>query len=271
MIVNWKPLKANRGAYFVEYVPAGPSNYLAALVLTYVDDTPDSKEIVADIQSEFDSWINRFPVPLMVTATDKKGDDVDLSSLKRNQFFVGFKDGEKVVSTWNLLRDNEIPDHLKEFGHRVAVYEDLEAVTKEDVHARQLEQRKVVRAGWTIVFLWAVVVPPLIAILRFFRPFFVRALAFIFSLYKAIRNALEMFGLIERSKIEKEKEIEELEKQHHHYHCKRNPEAFIRLRNENFMKDEEQKIQREYQELVKTEQGGGANSDSAPLRSAPPE
>jgi hypothetical protein len=250
MIVRWKQVKAGRGPYFVEYIPAPPGNYLATLVLTYVGDAPDPEIAKANIQEEFELWIRKFPVPLMASAIDNSGNGINFSEQEYGSYMTGYADGDRIVSKWGLHKDCDIPEHLRMFAHRANAYKNLEAVTMKEGQADQSEQRKIMRTGWCLVFVWAVVIPVVIAILGFLNIFYVGALALLYSLYKATGEALKMFGMVGHSK--KEKETADLEMRHHHYHCKRNPEGFIRLRNENYRNDEKAEIQRDSQELIHT-------------------
>ena len=151
MIVRWEPVMAHCGSYFVEYTPASPGNYLAMLVLVYVGETPDSGTITAHIEKEFDAWIRKFPVPLMASAVDSSGSNIHLRGEEDARFLTGYRDGDRIVSKWGLYKDSEIPEHLKKLEHRIKVYENLEAVTKQEVQAGQAERRKIVRMGWFLV------------------------------------------------------------------------------------------------------------------------
>lgn len=257
MIIRWKSLQEHRDTYFVEYIPASSSIYLASLVLTYTKEAPSASSVVSDIEKEFKTWLQSFPVPLMATAVDRKGEGIDLSSLKEDRFLVGFIEEGRIQSSWDKLNDSEFPDNQKRDEYRANVYRSLEAVTKDEVDANIAEHRKIVRTGWIIVFVWAVIVPALIAVLGFFNLFWVGILGFLYSLYKAMRKALEMFGVVEKSRATKEKEAENLQMRHHHYHCTRNPKGFIRLRNENFQEDEILEIKNESEKLRKAEEDGG--------------
>jgi len=233
--------------------------YLATLVLTYIQETPNASSVVSDIEKEFQIWLQRLPVPLMATAVDRTSDGVDLSSMKEDRFLVGFIDNGRMQLSWDKLSDSEFPDYQKRDEYRVNVYRNLESVTKDKVDANIAEHRRIVRTGWIIVFVWAVIVPALIAVLGFFNLFLVGVLGFLYSLYKALRKALEMFGVVEKSSATREKEAENLQVRHHHYHCNRNPEGFIRLRNQNFQKDEILEIQEESEKLRKSEQDSSGN------------
>jgi len=60
---------------------------------------------------------------------------------------------------------------------------------------------------------------------------------------------MKMLAYVGRSEREKHKDAEELRMQHHHYHCERNPEGFMRLKAENFERDAREETHRETDEL----------------------
>jgi hypothetical protein len=62
-------------------------------------------------------------------------------------------------------------------------------------------------------------------------------------------EAAKMLGYVKTSDAHKQKAAEAREMQHHHRHCKLNPEGFWRLKHENMVKEREQEIQIESKEL----------------------
>ncbi len=76
-------------------------------------------------------------------------------------------------------------------------------------------------------------------------------IALIYSIYKAIQKLLELTGRWPKSKRAKEKEQEELLKNHYYYHCQMNPGGFQRLKNENFEKMAREAIKKEAETLKK--------------------
>ena len=66
-------LKGDRGWYFVEYHPPHTGYPFANLSL--VIPGPATPSAVAEaMEAELKGWLQRFPVPLMVSAFDAKGD-----------------------------------------------------------------------------------------------------------------------------------------------------------------------------------------------------
>ncbi|HIF9206408.1 TPA: hypothetical protein ACX6QK_003798, partial [Photobacterium damselae] len=55
--------------------------------------------------------------------------------------------------------------------------------------------------------------------------------------YLATKKGLELWGKKSKSQKELDEEKENLQKEHHHYHCKLNPDSFLKLKCENFKKE----------------------------------
>lgn len=253
MIVRWKTIKEHRGDYFVEYCPACSSMYLASLTVVYTTSTPEMSLVIKTIEKEFMLWIQRFPIPLMASARDKSDNLIYLNPIHSEHFFSGFTDEGVIKSSWNLEGDAWFPQYQKEDQYREQIYSDLDSITREDIDLKIDQQRKIAKTGWVIVFVWAVLIPSLIAILGFFNLFFVGVVALAYSLFRAVRKALEMSGILKKTEAQKEKEKEELSKEHHHYHCKLNPNGFIKLRTENLNKEIRERIQKESQDIKNAE------------------
>jgi hypothetical protein len=67
----------------------------------------------------------------------------------------------------------------------------------------------------------------------------------IYAFVKATTQALRLTGRLPRSKREREKETKESKMRHYAYHCERNPEAFERLKLENFEREAIEKTKAE--------------------------
>ncbi|SEA84326.1 hypothetical protein SAMN05660420_03379 [Desulfuromusa kysingii] len=254
MIVRWKTIKEHRGDYFVEYHPACSSMYLAILTIVYTIPISEKSVVVKIIEKEFKLWIQQFPIPLMASARDASDSLICLRPIHSEHFLSGFIDEGIIQSSWNLKGDTWFPKYQKEDHYRKQIYSDLDSITREDIDLKIDHQRKIAKTGWVIVFVWAVIIPSLIALLGFFNLFFVGVIALTYSLFRAVKKALEMLGALKKTKAQKEKEKEELSKEHHHYHCKLNPNGFLQLRTENLEKEIREKIQKESQEIKNSEQ-----------------
>lgn len=212
MITRWKSFKERRDRYFVQYTPASDSMFLAFLSLVYIQPVQEKQTVVKDMEKEFDHYLQRFPVPLMVSAWDFKGDGIEFPEIHNDRFLNGYSDlAGSVVRSWDKLKDCDFPEAMKGAEHRLRSYSGLEVITAAEIQEKVGAHRRVVRTGWWIVFLWAVAVPALIAILGFFNHFYVGAIAFAYSLYRALRKTLEMTGCIKRSSRIMAKEREEMD------------------------------------------------------------
>lgn len=239
-------VKEDRDWYFVEYNPPVPSYPFASLNLV-VSGPSSTEQVAAAMEVELKQWLARYPVPLMVAAFDENGGLCHLSGVRSSDFLFGYLDKitHEVKSYWHQVNDNEIPHDALDFGYLRRVYSNVGYKTSTDLRREDEKRSRLVRIAWWIVFVWAVVVPALIAVLEWAGPLWLAALALIYSLWKALIKALKILGWWDKSPREVEKDEEELRMRHHHYHCERNPESFIRLKLENF--------ERSDRELIRTE------------------
>lgn len=65
------PIKEHRGAYFVEYQPPVADATFATMNLVFID-AAENIAIVAAMNTELELWLQRYAVPLMITAWDAK-------------------------------------------------------------------------------------------------------------------------------------------------------------------------------------------------------
>jgi len=244
--IYYQPVKEDRGAYFVEYLPPSHSYRLATLQLVFSEQV-DISLVVDAMEKELRIWIKRYPIPLMVSSFDETGALYSIEKLRPCNSLIGYYDKVKkdIVLSWSLLKDDEIPDDALNLDYLKKVYSDIPHKTSQDVQVELRKHNKMLRVGWTIVFIWAVIIPAIIAIVECFSPQWVAVLILIYSLYKALRKALELLGKVKKSPKTLEQEREESMMQHHHYHCKLNPEGFSRLRAENFERQMREEIKKE--------------------------
>lgn len=238
-------IKEDRGRYFVEYSPPNPSTRFATLQVTTPDDA-EVGDVARFMETEIELWLKRYPVPVMVSAFDGKGDLYDLSSVRPCDHLLGYSDEGKnePLLFWKLLEDNKIPAHALNIDYLKRVYSSIPYKTSESLREDSEKHSREMRLGWAIIFAWLVVVPAIIAILGWASPF-VSLIALLYSLWKAVKKGLELTGKWKKSPREIKKDEEERAMLHHHYHCVRNPEGFLRLKLENFERWEREHIQGE--------------------------
>jgi predicted transcriptional regulator len=201
------------------------------------------------MEKELEIWINKYPIPLFVSAFDNTGSLYNLGEVKQSNHLMGFYDQErKIRMYWRLLKDGEIPDIALNQEYIDDLYSNLVFKTTAELDIDRRKRRRQIKVGWFIFFIWLVIVPALIAILEFYSSW-LSIVALIYSLYMALRKGLELTGKWKKSKREKAQEDEERLKNYYYYHCQMNPEGFKKLLHENLEKMSKDEITKEAESL----------------------
>jgi hypothetical protein len=248
----FEAVKEDREWYFVEYRPPSTGNQLATLAVVVLQSNRAREDIASTMEAELIIWVERYPIPIMVSAFDDTGGVIPLGGNRQCDHLIGYIDSQtkKVVHEWRLLTNEELPKDALDISYLRNVYAGIPFKTKQQLREQALTKRKQLRLGWWIVFLWAVVVPAASAILEWWSDW-LGLVVLTYSLYKAVEKALRLMGKWPKSKAELQKEADEARMRHHHYHCERNPEGFERLKLENFERWAREDIQKEAQTLKK--------------------
>lgn len=251
--------KEDRGWYFVEYRPPITGYQFATLQLVILEKGKGPEEIAVSMEAELVIWLERYPIPIMVSAFDDSGDVVRLEKSRGCNYLIGYIDGQthKVVREWRLLTKEELPRDALDTSYLQKIYSQIPFKTKQQLREEAQQKAKHLRLGWWVVFVWAVVVPAGVAILEWWSDWLGVAVL-LYSLYKAVEKALRLVGKWHKSKVEIQKEAEEARMRHHHYHCACNPEGFERLKVENFERWAREQI-REEALSIKRSTGRDAN------------
>jgi len=246
----FEPTKEDRGWNFVEYRPPTSGCQFATLQVVVLQTIRTVEDIAATMETELVIWLERYPVPIMVSAFDNTGSVVSLKDHRPCSHLIGFIDTKtkKVIREWRLLTNDEMPKDALDVSYLRKIYEGIPFKTKQQLHEEALKQAKQLRFGWWIVFVWAVAVPAGVAILEWWSDW-LGFVVLIYSLYKAVEKALRLMGKWPQTNAEVQKEAEEARMRHHHYHCERNPEGFQRLKLENFERWAREDIQNEAKNL----------------------
>jgi hypothetical protein len=247
---KYEPIKESRGWYFVEYYPPRSGVRFATLYLT-ITENASQKRIANAMEQEVKGWLKRYPVPLMVSSFDNKGDLYNLSKVRTCNHLIGFWGEDKQIHTyWKLLKDEEIPDIALDQKYVDKLYSGLVYKTYAELDAERHKKLRQIKTGWVIFFIWLAVIPAIYAIFEYSSDF-LALVALIYSLYKAVRKGLELTGKWPKSKKAKEHEREEQLKNHYYYHCQMNPEGFRKLMLENLDKMSQNEIAQEAELLQK--------------------
>lgn len=251
----FKTLKEHRGSYFVQYTPVQTGYRFASLVLVFLEK-PIREEIPAIMEQECKVWIQRYPVPLMTTACDDNDDVISLGDEIGCNYLFALPEKDTVAFHWRMLRDDEFSSGAWEENRLLEIYKDVPWTTQAERSQNAASFSRSIRLSLVIIALWTVMVPVAVTLVGFASPI-LGWLIIIYSVSKAVWEALKMLGYVSRSKREKRKDEEELRMKHHHYHCERNPEGFKRLKAENFERDTREQTHREAEELKRLQSSEG--------------
>jgi hypothetical protein len=233
----------------VEYSPPQESVRFATLDLVIPTDE-DKAKIVQAMESELRDWLGRYPIPLMVSAFDATGSLIHLDPVKDDNFLIGFvlKGQEAASLNWRPLKDQELPDDALNRDHLRKVYSDIPFRTNRDIERECKKHARMILTIKRFVFFGTIVVPLLVIILpEISRP--IALIVLVYSILKIVVKFLKQTGKLKKSPRQVEQEREELQMRHHHHHCKKNPQAFQRLRSENVEREERERIRKEAESL----------------------
>lgn len=247
-------IKEDRGWYFVEYAPPN-HGYRFAMLNVVVPGPTTPATVAAAMEMELKEWLQRYPLPLMVSAFDGKGDLYRLEGTRASDHLIGYLGAgvDSPAMFWRLLGDKEIPGDILDNDALLRLYADVPYKTSTQTRQEVAAYKRRIRIGWTIVFVWVAFVPAAWAILEWASPAWVGVLVLGYSLWQAGVKALKLLGKWKESPRDPKAREEERRMQHHHYHCERNPEGFLRLTIENFEREEQERIQNEAKALNRSQ------------------
>lgn len=249
--IVFERIKERRDAYYVEYVPARSGDYFANLILVFLQ-FPESKKIAKIMESECDLWIQRYAVPLMVTAFDNTDSMIPLDSVRPCDHLIGLVEKHRAVFFWKIIGNEEFPSGPLHEADLLSVYHDIPSTTSQERRQKANDHARSIRFGLIVIAVWVVVVPAFVWLIGF-ASFYLGVIIVVYSVGKAILHALKLFGYLQSSKRERQKAEEELRMRHHHYHCERNPKAFMQLKLENFENEARERIRKEADNIASGE------------------
>jgi hypothetical protein len=246
-------IKKHRGDYYVSYKPADLGSPIAILQLTFPRPIVDVEIVKLAMEQELESWLKQYPIPTMVTAFDAKDDVLHVSSNFDGSHLIGYVDPQtgQVVKHWRLLGNNELPEGQLEAIYSARIYEGLPFRRQEDVRIEAYRKaRSSGRAIRFIVFL-VVGVPVLIEMVSLGMDWIGYVLSGI-SITVGLYKFGKAMGWIKPSKREQMKAEKKLKMEHYFYHCEKNPDAFNRLKIENFERETIERTIEEEKAILKT-------------------
>jgi len=238
VINNWiryEDIEENRNGYYVNYKPVFTGQEFAILIVNIYEKSlfEEAKEIC---ESELNIWIERFPTPLMVMVKNMTDSDFSIKNVIGENYLLGYPDCEGVYFCWGNYPKGKEPDIDLSMDSLSEIYSTIPYRSSDDAKNEIDLAVKGIKALRIKLILWLCVIPAIIAYLGWSNPV-VSFLALMYSLFMASKKALELWGVKNKSVKQIEEEKEDQLKEHHHYHCKLNPEGFQKLKLENLKKE----------------------------------
>lgn len=247
-------IKEGRAGYFVTYQSADCRLPFASVNLVFLEGADDTVRMAQAMEDELEFWLTRYAVPVMVSAFDAKGDLIHVRGGSGESHLMGYRDlkGGQIVRRWGLFKDDELPQEQAKAEYLQGIYHDVGFRDQATVHDTvDREYKSMARTGKLIVFLvvgFGIVVPFLIELVSLGIVWLGYALSAISILVGAYKVA-KALGWIGPSKREKETAELERKKNHYFWHCERNPEAFNRLKAQNFDREIMERTRKEAEGL----------------------
>jgi hypothetical protein len=233
--VKYEKIEEKRNGFYVEYNPVFTGQEFATLSIN-IYDTKLSGNIKNIAESELEYWVLKYPAPIMLMIDNKTDEEWRTKDKIGHSFLLGYPKLGKVILHWDEYPKAEEPDIDLSKESLAKIYSGLNYSTYEEVVAKQKIEVKGRKLLLLVLTLWACAIPALIAFLGWSNPI-VSLIALAYSWYVAFNKGMKLWGRKKKSDKDLAKEKEQLAKDHHHYHCQLNPDAFLRLKNENFKKE----------------------------------
>ncbi len=236
--IRFCPIKEDRGWYFVEYTPPIINNRVSMVSICVIEEQ-DSETVASAMEREAREWLKRYPVPVMVTSFSADGSVLAMKGVRPINHVIAWLDPEssQPILRWEIVNHDLLPDTALDRKFLQKTFADVPSKTGAEIHEQVLKDVAARKLGWWLVFAWGVLVPLGVAILEWWSDL-LGLVVLGYAFMKAIVLALRLAGHLPKSAVVRAKEAENLRMRHHHYHCERNPEAFERLKIENFRREE---------------------------------
>jgi hypothetical protein len=243
--VRFEDIEEKRDGFYVEYSPVFTDGEFAIVKVNIYDvNLLDNIKNIAELELKY--WALKYPTPIMLMIGNKTDEEWQTKDKIGHNFLLGYPKHGKVILHWDNYPEADKPDIDLSKDSLAKIYSGLNFTTYEEVVAKQKTDAKGRKLLLFILTLWICIIPALIAFLGWSNPI-VSLLALSYSWYVAFDKGMALWGRKKKSDKDLVKENEQSTKEHHHYHCQLNPEAFLKLKCDNFRKDslEKEKIKNE--------------------------
>jgi hypothetical protein len=245
-------IKEDRGEYYAIYCPADARMSFATIQVVFPDNGFDAHAVADVMERELEEWLRRYPVPAMVSAFNAKEDVISLSDEFDRSHLTGYIDPltGQIVRKWGSFEESELPSAHLDSGYLEHVYQDIPFRLQEEVRQKAQHEARITGRVIRLFVFFVVVIPVLIEIISLgvdWLGYILSAISISVGVYKVAKA----MGWLKLSQREKEKAEKDLKMQHYYWHCERNPEAFNRLKIENFEREAIERTRKEADELRK--------------------
>lgn len=254
-------IKERRETYYVTYQPADSRLRFAILSLVYPGSTPDVASIAEQMVHEMAMWLDRFPVPVMVSAFDASDECILVHSDSSSSHLMGFVDPltSKTVSHWGVLSEKALPVEQSTSEYLSKVYDEVPFRLKAEVRSGAEKEALQLRRGirlFRIASIFWVGIPLLIEVVSLGIGW-IGYVLWTISVSVGSYEFAKTIGWIGRSKRQIERDEEMRKMRHYAFHCEINPAGFERLKIENFERDAMEETRKEFNSLPPTSRVAG--------------
>ena len=120
----FETIKEKGDGCLIKYHPLGPGSLFASLTITFIDEI-EVENVVNELEIQNQKWIKRYPISLMASAFDKRGDLIDLSPVKKESHLVTILGKNGIENHWKLLKNDEFPTNVLDTEFLRKTYSDI--------------------------------------------------------------------------------------------------------------------------------------------------
>jgi hypothetical protein len=231
-------IKEDRGDYFVSYRPADRHLPFANISVTFPVLDPELSQVRQAMLHEMRHWLSRFDIPVMITSFDIEDSIITVHDESDTCHLMAFIEPSTGATTqrWGLFRNDEIPDELCQPAHRTRMYAGVPTQSRRQVRKKAERQARMTGRVLRPLLLTMVGFPVAIELVALGVNWLGHVLAAL-SIGTGIWKLALALRWRKPTKREADNTAMEGKMKHCLHHCERNPDAFARLKAENFRHD----------------------------------
>lgn len=245
-------MEEQRDRYTVTYQPADARSSIAVLSLFFAESAAKDLPMVSkSMEKEMVAWLERFPVPVKVSAYTTRKRSIRLSPTSPSEShlmgYVRLFDNA-IVRRWGTIKEEEIPSDVRDPEHVETAYADIPyRVREEDRALARVEFREKIK-GFAVAITLVLLFPASLQAVLHWGQELALPLMLVSAAIGAYKGSRTL-GWRKPSRREQRRADVFYRKEHYFYHCEKNPTAFARLEQANH-KREVSKENKETKRLV---------------------